>query len=549
MTGSLGWARPLRQRAPDSFMPNPPTRLSRFLSELRRRRVVRVTVVYVAAAFAVLQAADLLFPVLMLPEAAFRVLAMAAILGFPAVLALGWAFDVVPASPAPAPPVDGGAREDAMQAVEPVAPAHSVAVLPFLNLSTEADNEYFSDGLSEEILNVLAKVPGLRVSSRTSSFAFKDASVDVREVGRRLGVRVVLEGSVRREGEQMRITAQLVDASTGFHLWSDVYDRQARDVFAIQAEISVRIAESLDLRLGERAAQALRAAPVEDLHAYELYLRGRYHFNRLTRTALQHACELFRRAIELEPGFAPAHCGLSDALAVIYVWIDRDPENLREAERASARAVALAPQLAETHTSTAWVLSLMRRFDEATAQFEQALARDPSLYEALYLFGRSRFAEGKIAEAAELMERAHAARPDEFQAKSLRTMMLRTLGRAEEVGANARETVRLAERHLELNPDDVRAMYLRAQELVDLGRAEEAREAAARVLAMEPDDSSVLYNVACVYARLGQVEPALDALESAAAAGALQRDWLEHDPDMDPLRAHPRFAAIMGRMA
>ncbi len=530
-------------------MPNPPTRLSRFLSELRRRRVVRVTVLYVAAAFAVLQAADLLFPVLMLPEAAFRVLAIVAILGFPAALALGWAFDVVPASPAPASPVDGGARAYAGQAAEPVAPAHSVAVLPFLNMSAEAENEYFSDGLSEEILNVLAKVPGLRVSSRTSSFAFKDASVDVREVGRRLGVRVVLEGSVRREGEQMRITAQLVDASTGFHLWSDVYNRRARDVFAIQAEISVRIVESLDLRLGERAALALRAAPVEDLRAYELYLRGRYHFNRLTRSALQNACVLFRRAIQLEPGFAPAYCGLSDALAVIHVWIDRDPEILREAERASARAVELAPELAEARTSTAWVHSLMRRFDEATADFEQALERDPTLYEALYLFGRSRFAEGKLQEAAELMERAHAARPDEFQAKSLRTMMLRTLGRPEEARANAREAVRLAERHLELNPDDVRAIYLRAQELVEIGRTDEAREAAARVLAMEPDDSGVLYNIACLYARLGEVGPAMNALESALDVGALQRDWLENDPDLDLLRAEARFQWLIGRMA
>ncbi len=536
-------------------MANPPSRLSQLFSELRRRRVVRVAVVYVAAAFAVLQTADLLFPVLLLPQTAFRILAILVILGFPVALALSWAFDVVPTSATPdtrsAPPAVTGVEPSRAEGGpgESAAPPRSVAVLPFLNMSANEENEYFSDGLSEELLNVLAKVPGLRVSSRTSSFAFKDASVDVREVGRRLGVRAVLEGSVRRAGDQLRITAQLVDATTGYHLWSAVYDRGARDVFAIQAEISSCIADFLELQLGERAERALQATPVGDLRAYDLYLRGRYNFNRLTRTALEHACELFRRAIELEPGFAPAHCGLSDTLAVIYVWIDHDRENLREAEQAAARAVELAPQLAETHTSTAWVLSLMRRFDEATAQFEKALARDPTLYEALYLFGRSRFAEGKMAEAAELMARAHAARPDEYQATSLSTMMLRIQGRDDEALAAAREVVRLTTRHLELNPHEVRALYLRGQAFVELGERDRAREAAEAVEALEPDDSGVLYNVACLYARLDEVEPALRALEKAVGAGALHRDWIEKDPDMDPLRGHPRFAALMARMA
>jgi len=519
------------------------SRLLQLISELRRRRVVRVAVVYVAAAFAILQAADLLFPVLGLHEAAFRGLAIVSILGFPVALLLSWAFDVVPATPA-----SSSLAETATPREELPAPTRSVAVLPFVNMSPEEENEYFSDGLSEEILNVLAKVPGLQVSSRTSSFAFKEASVDVREVGRRLGVRAVLEGSVRRAGDRLRIAAQLVDASTGYHLWSEVYEREACEVFAIQAEISTRIADALELRLGECAARALAAAPVEDLRAYELYLRGRYHFHRLTRTSLLRAAELFRRAIGMEPSFAPAYCGLSDSLAVLYAWMDPDPEHLREAERAGARAVELAPQLAETHTSTGWVLSLLRRFDEATEQFEQALARDPTLYEALYLFGRSRFAEGKVAEAEALMERAHAARPDEFQAKALRSMMLRTLGRLDEARANAAEALRVTERHLELNPDDVRAIYLRAQELVELGRDVEAREVAERVVALAPGDSSVLYNVACLYAKLGEVEPAFAALEGAVQGGALHRDWLERDPDMDPLRGDPRFAAILGRV-
>jgi adenylate cyclase len=530
-------------------MANLPSRLSRFFLELRRRRVVRVAVVYAVAAFAVLQAADLLFPALLLPAVAFRILALVAIAGFPVAVALSWAFDLTPTPGPSAVPVDGVVAEPASAEADPPAPPRSVAVLPFVNTSADVENEYFSDGLSEELLNVLAKVPGLRVSSRTSSFAFKHAGVDVREVGLRLGVRTVLEGSVRRAGEQLRITAQLVDATNGYHIWSEVYDRRVQDVFAIQAEISNRIAESLELRLGEPAEHALEVAPTCDVRAYELYLRGRYNLNRLTRTTLRHACDLFRRAIEMEPGFAPAYCGLSDTLAFVYLWFDDDSAHLREAEQAGARAVALAPQLAETHTSTAWVLSLSGRFDEAAAEFEQALERDPGLYEALYLFGRSRFAEGKVEEAADLMERAHVARPDEFQAQSLRAMMLRALGRTGDARVAAAEALRLAERHLELNPGDVRALYLRAQELVELDRIDEARGVADRVLAMEPEDSSVLYNVACLYAKVGETGRAFDALEAALDVGTLHRQWIERDPDLDSLRDHPRFAAIMSRVA
>ncbi len=506
-----------------------------FLSELRRRHVMRVAIVYAGAAFVTLEAAELLFPALGIPDTAFRALVVIALIGFPAALALSWAFDVKPAS-VPAPD----------EAQDP--PPRSIAVLPFTNMSADAENEYFSDGLSEELLNVLSKVPGLRVPARTSSFAFKGEKRDVREVAQRLGVGTVLEGSVRRAGSRVRITAQLVDASNGYHLWSDAYDRDLEDIFAIQAEIAHRIADALQVRLGDPAERALSAAPL-DVGAYELYLRGRHYFHRMTRASITAAAELFEKATQRDPSFAPAWAGLSNAHVMLHLWFEPYPTHLEKAEHASARALELDPESPDTHTSVAWVHSLRRRFDEAERHFEQALARDPRNYDALYLFARSRFAEGRHAEAVDLFARAHEARPEEYQAIALRSMSLRELGRTEEANANSRAAIAASERHLELNPDDVRAHYMRAGAYAELGESEPAMRSVEAAIALAPEDSSVLYNAACMYGLLGRGDRALELLERAMETGTLHRDWVERDPDLALLRDEPRFRALLDRLS
>jgi adenylate cyclase len=424
----------------------------------------------------------------------------------------------------------------------------SIAVLPFADLSPEMDQQYFADGMAEELLNALARVSRLQVPARTSSFAFRGESIDVREIGSRLGVEAVLEGSVRKAGERLRITVQLIDASDGYHLWSDRYDRQMEDVFAIQEEIATSVVEALGLRLREGERRLIEKRPTEDFRAYDLYLRGREHYHRHTLRDSQIAEKLYRRAIESDPGFTRAWAGLADLYADR--WTGKKDLVPQEAEDFALRALELDPDLAETHVSLGHVLLSRDRPDEAVPAFERALELDPNLYEAHYFYGRTLYALGRLEDAAERFARAHEARPDEYQAAVLRTRMLRALGREAEAREAERHGLEIIERHLEIHPDDVRAIYMGAGCLVTLGDHGRARGWLERALAAGEGEHWVLYNVACVYARLGDLERALDLLEGdeqIGRGGLVQRTWIANDSDLMSLHGHPRFEKLLAR--
>ncbi len=298
----------------------------------------------------------------------------------------------------------------APQAAPPEEPkAPSIAVLPFADLSPARDQEYFCDGLAEELIAALARIRGVRVASRTSSFQFRASGADVRAIGERLGVGAVLEGSVRRAGDRLRVSVQLVGTSDGYQLWSERYDRQADDVFAIQEEIAQSVAGALQVVLTERDRDALQARRAASLEAYELYLRGRRVLNSLRH--LRSALPLFERAIQIDPGFALAHAGLAELSHWLYAWAGGREEDRRRAESASRRALELAPDLAEVHAARGAALALGREHDAAATEFEAAIRLNPQLWEAYWMFGRMRFAEGRRDEAERLWTKAMAVRP------------------------------------------------------------------------------------------------------------------------------------------
>jgi adenylate cyclase len=438
-------------------------------------------------------------------------------------------------------------RTPARKAADTAPDKRSIAVLPFANWSSDPENEFFSDGISEELINLLTKLPQLQVSARTSSFAFKKKEIGVQSIARELGVKTVLEGSVRRAGKRIRITAQLIDADSGFHVWSETFDRELEDIFAVQDEIARSIVDALEITLSPKQERAIEKTPTANINAYDCYLRGR-RFLHDQRGGLNPAMEEFSRAIEIDPGFALAYAGLADTAHMSYMWYEKNEANLKRADEASRKALELDPDLAEAHSARGNALTLEKRYEEAEREFEQAIRLDSTLYEAYYFYGRSTLMQGKYEKAAQMFEGACAVRPDDYQAPLLVTQVYRSLGREAEVVASFERGVRLVKKHVKLNPDDLRALVLGAHALLETGEGELARAWAMRALEQSPDDRSVLYNLACFYALGGEITTAIDCLEKAAAVGHLSREWLDHDSDLDPLRNEPRYLALIDRL-
>jgi serine/threonine protein kinase/tetratricopeptide (TPR) repeat protein len=428
-----------------------------------------------------------------------------------------------------------------------VATAKSVAVLPFTNMSNDADNEYFTDGMAEEIINALNKVQSLRVAARTSSFAFKGKNEDVGEIGKKLKVSTVLEGSLRKMGNRLRITAQLVNVADGYHLWSERYDREMEDVFAIQDDISQAIVKALKVILTEGEKKQIEKVRVENVAAYDYYLRGRQYYQ-IHRKSLEYARQMFNRAVEADPEYARAYAGVADTCSLLYMYYDAREFNLKQADYASAKALELEPDLAEAHVARGLAVSLSKRFEEAESEFEQAMKLDPKLFEAAYWYGRALEAEGRFEEAVKLYERAQVLRPEDYQAPSFLAQAYRALGMTDESNAAARRAIRLLQERLELNPSDARAANLLAATYATMGETEKAVDYSDRSLAIDPDDAMLLYNVCCTYTRIGRYDDAIACLERAVDKGFGHREWIDHDPDLEPIRNNPRYQAIMRGM-
>jgi adenylate cyclase len=438
-------------------------------------------------------------------------------------------------------------RKTAAAAADSTAGKRSIAVLPFANWSSDPENEFFSDGVSEELINLLTKLPQLRVSARTSSFAFKNKEVNVRTIARELGVKTVLEGSVRRAGKRIRITAQLIDAEDGFHLWSETFDRELEDIFAVQDEIARSIVDALEITLSPKEERVIEQVPTTDVKAYDCYLRGRI-FLHDQRGGVKPALKMFQQAIEIDPAYALAHAGLADASSVLYTWYDKDTAHLERADAASLRALELDPELAEAHAARAHVLALTDHYDEAREEFETAIRLDPTFYEAYYHYGRAALMHGRFEKSAQMFEKAFAVRPDDYQAPLLVTQVYRSLGKEPEVREAYERGVRLVEKYLKLNPEDQRALVLGANALWLVGQPERALEWGNRALALDPENPSVLYNLGCFYSIAGASKKALDCLEKSAEVGTISKEWVEHDSDLDPIRAEPRFQALLEKL-
>ena len=353
---------------------------------------------------------------------------------------------------------------------------------------------------------------------------------------------------MRKSGDRLRVSAQLVNVADGSNLWSERYDRKLEDVFAIQDEIAENIVKALRVVLSDDEKRAIEQPVTENVQAYEYYLRGRQFFHQFRRSGLQFARRMFERAIEADPNFARAYAGIADCCSFLYTWQDGSKSNIEGADSASRKALELGPELAEAHASRGFALTLSRKYGEAKGEFETAIRLNPKLYEAHYLYARACFQEGKLAEAVEHYEAASRIHPDDYQSILLAQGPLHGLGRKEDALAMLRRGLQVAEKHLELNPDDSRALYLGAGALAQLGERERALDWAKRAHAVDPEDPAVLYNVACVYSLADMPGEALACLDKAVQNGFGHREWLDNDTDLDRLRGDPRFKTLLQKL-
>jgi TolB-like protein/Flp pilus assembly protein TadD len=428
-------------------------------------------------------------------------------------------------------------------------PAKTIAVLPFADMSPQRDQEYFADGLAEEIIGALTRIEALRVASRTASFAFKGRNDEIGDIARKLRVGTLLEGSVRKAGNRLRVTAQLVNAVDGYHLWSEHYDRELEDVFAIQDEIAANVVHAMQVVMNETDKRALDKPRTASVQAYEYYLRGRQLFHQFREKGLQMARRMFARAIEIDRTFVLAHAGLADCSSMLYTYWHARPEDLQQADAASRTALEMGPDVAEAHAARGLSLTLRGAYDAAAGEFAAAIRLDPRLFEAYYFYARACFQAGRLAEAAQLFEQAAAVRPEDYQAVSLLEMVYHGLGRVEEAEAAQRRATKAIEEHLDLNPDDARAWCLGAVNLTRLGEVEKALQWANHALELDPEEGAIYYNAACVYALQGKHERAVDLLEAATQKGYCKpREWVQNDSDLRSLRDVVRFRSFLDRL-
>jgi adenylate cyclase len=421
----------------------------------------------------------------------------------------------------------------------------SIAVLPFNNLSGDPQDDYFSEGITEDIITDLSKVSGLFVVGRHTSFAYKGKSENLERVAADLGVRYLLEGSVRKAGNRVRITGQLIDGGSGGHVWAERYDRDLTDIFAIQDEITRTIVDQLKVRLVPAEISAIGQQPTASVEAYNFYLKGRQFFHNATKNFLRLARHMFVRAVELDPQFARAYAGIANCDSRLVGWYSEaipEEQILSEADE----ALALDPLLSEAHAARGEALFLLGRNEEAETEFEEAIRLDPASFEANFFYARYWKVRALPERAVDYYIRSLEVQPDDPQAPLLLQAELRSLGRMEEADKYAEMGVRRAEEAVRQHPEWSRPAQLVAAALASMNRGREAREWLERALAVDPDDNLALYNAACTYALLGEKERAIELLQRwAPHAGIEKRLWLRADTDFDPVREDPRFLQIL----
>jgi non-specific serine/threonine protein kinase len=414
----------------------------------------------------------------------------------------------------------------------------SVAVLYFENLSGAKDDEYLRDGITEDIITEISKIEGLRINPRSTVLAFRDKPVTSSQVGQQLGAGYVLEGSLRRAGDRLRITTQLVDTATGYPVWSERYDREMKDVFEVQDEIARKIAEALRVKLSPKEQEALAARPTDNLQAYDLYLRGRSYARRLTRQDLEFALQMIENAVTQDPNFALAYAAIANVCAYYHAHYAREDVWIHRARAAAERAMTLQPDVPEVMVAQAWILYANSQYDEMTAIVRNVIARKPDCEGAYYLLLRGLYASGKYQDVAAVAQQAIESSGTDYNVYVPIMNALGAIGKTEARNNIRQQATQAMEAHVREIPEDARARILLASNYAEEGREDDSTREANLAMLLRPNEATVLY---CALNKKGE---ALDAISKAWRAGFRDPDWVRRDPDLSILHGEPEFEKL-----
>lgn len=421
---------------------------------------------------------------------------------------------------------------------------HSIAVLYFENLSGIKEDEYFRDGITEDITTELSKIRRVRTYSRAVVMPYRDKQVTAGRVGKELGASYVLSGSLRRAGNRLRINAQLVDANTDFPVWSERYDREMEDVFAVQDEIASKIAEALRITLSPQEQEALAEKPTENLHAYDLYLRGRNFARRVGRQDMQFSLQMYENAVALDPNFAVAHAAIANVCAQYYYYFERKQDWIDRVNVAAQKAIATGRDEPEIRCAEAWLDFAQGNYESAVDKIRAALARDPDIDGGYHLFGRALFESGRYQEVLEIMEDALAHAGENYNTTIPIHNALGALGKADALKNYTFREVAIFEAQLKKTPEDARVRVLLAGDYAYQGRYDDAQRELDLAMALRPDDTMILYNSACTLAEMDRLPEAMAALKKAWEAGYRNPAWTRKDPDLAKLHGDPEFERL-----
>ena len=524
------------------------TRFISFLNELKERKVLRVAVAYIVVTWIVVQVGETTFEALMLPAWSNTLLVVLTMFGYPFAVILAWAYELTPDGLAN--DVDGTSSnpvsyaknqsDDAKTNVK--SPSPSIAVLQFEDMSYEQDQAYFCEGIAEEILCALNDVDGLDVAARLASFQFGSKSADILEIGRQLNVSVVLEGSLRKSGNQIRITIQLINTLDGYQFWAGQYNHDLKDIFDIQEQIAQAVVTAMRLSI---EGGSLTRQMTDNTEAYDLYLKANSYFTRPDKQNIIFARKLFERAVEVDPDFSRAWAKLASTYAYEFLCSKPNPHARKEARRISKKALRLAPGIPEPHIARGIAYSIYRDFRQADFEFAIAVDLEPCSFSAWFTWARSKTYEGDVRKAIEFYQKASEIRPECYRCDLIQMTMLASLGDQDAALEKAKEGLGKAKEFLKLNPDENRALNLGAFALYRMGKVDQAHRWMKISLANSPSNSELTYNAASFYSLAGDINKSLAYLKQAADSGCLNLTWLEQDSDLDHIKNNPRFTEIV----